>query len=234
MLSVNKINNFNYQTSKANSEKQSSMPKFASNGSKMMPSIPAAAYGLNFAGRSNTVVKLPDAVQKIFEGIDFVREGNSVISSIPLRAEQVSNLLKRYINAQRGDLGSVVQAVKFDSPADIDAFYTALLGNVERYPLEWGMHDKYDKLCFHYTSPEYGFIMEAEPGDSISKVNPQLGEYLDKTLPELIKANGGKTPDNLRRVVEYKGKKYEITPELETMGDTAGMISLFSRELKAA
>lgn len=227
MLSVNRISNVNYRVSKSNSEKQSNAPKSAI----------YASDSVNFAGRGNAVVKLEKDVQKIFGNISFVRDAFSTqVKSVgPMNQNRAHSLLRKYHQAQSADFRRVVESVKSTEQADIDAFYTALLGHVEKYPLEWGAFDSHNGLNYAEINISRGCLLEPEPGVKgvLEDASPILDEYFNSTLPARILINDGLTPESLIRGIPYKGKVYQIKPELVMDGGKNG-IALMSRELKAA
>lgn len=224
MLSVNRISNVNYRVSKGYNEKQSSMPK----------SKNYASDSVNFAGRGNAVVQLEKDVQRIFGNIAFVRDtfGTQVKSVGPMNEQRAHSLLRKYKKAQSADFRRVVESVKSTEQADIDAFYTALLGHVEKYPLEWGAYDSHNGLNFAEISISRGCLFEPDPGvKGIESENPVLNEFMHATLPARIIANFCETPLDFIRDIAYKGKTYQITPELIFLDGGKRGIALHSKEI---
>lgn len=234
MLNVNKINNLSYNVSKRNTENQTSTQLISSSNSAKMPNIPASAYGLNFAGRGSVVVKLHSDVQRIFGNIRFVRNPaiDSAYSIGSMGADRAYKLLDKYRQAQSADFSRVVQSVKTVDTDGIDQFYTKLLEHLDKYPLRSGHVYRSDRLAFDEAKISDGYLYEpASPlRDMILELNPSLAEYFESTLPGKIIANGCLIPEDLVRVISYKGKNYQITPDLIVNGHNSGII-LSSKEL---
>lgn len=215
MLSISKISNFSYQVSRDNNEKTS-----------FSKSVSYGSDSVNFGHKASSVVSLPHHLRKIFGAANrFFGNSSHVRSSKTMSERRATCILDHYHLKQRRDFAKIARAADI---SNLDPFYVALLGHVERYPFESGhLHSK-GLLNYSRIDISNGYLLEPGTGKSVIDSNPELQQYFQRELPRRIRLNGGQTPKDLVRVVRYNGERYQITPRLIDSDKTG--IALFSEK----